>query len=74
MNIPDPIYENLVSGFFGLKVLKFFDADKDPASGIRHLVNTGSGMQNNRIRDSKSKYSEPATMIQKLPSNKDITD
>jgi hypothetical protein len=31
MNFPDIIFENLVSGF-GLKILKFFDAD--PGSGI----------------------------------------
>jgi hypothetical protein len=34
MNIPDHISESLETVFFGLKILKFFDADPDPGSGI----------------------------------------
>ncbi len=30
MNIPDLIFENLVSVFWVKKILKFFDADPDP--------------------------------------------
>jgi hypothetical protein len=33
MNIPDHISENLET-FFGLKILKLFDADNDPGSEI----------------------------------------
>jgi hypothetical protein len=33
MNIPDHISESWKQ-FFGLKILKFFDADPDPGSGI----------------------------------------
>jgi hypothetical protein len=29
-NIPYLIFENLLYKFFGLKILKFFDADPDP--------------------------------------------
>jgi hypothetical protein len=44
MNIPDLILENLVPvSVFGLKILKFFDADLDPGSG-RYVVNLGSEM------------------------------
>jgi hypothetical protein len=30
---------------FGLKILKFFDADADPGSGILNLFDSGSGME-----------------------------
>jgi hypothetical protein len=33
MDIPDHISESLEK-FFGLKIVKFFDADVDPGSGI----------------------------------------
>jgi hypothetical protein len=33
LNIPDLIFENLAK-FFGLKILKLFDADAVPGSGI----------------------------------------
>jgi hypothetical protein len=46
MNIPDHISERLEK-FFGLKILKYFDAD--PGSGIRNLFDSGSG-----IRDGKN--------------------
>ncbi len=38
MNIPDCISESLETKFFGLKILKFFDADSD-------LFDPGSGME-----------------------------
>jgi hypothetical protein len=49
MNIPDHISESLKQ-FFGLKILKFFDADPDLGSGIRNLFDTGSGIQDGKIR------------------------
>ncbi len=42
MNIPDYISESLET-FFGLKILKFFDADS--GSEIRNLFDLGSGME-----------------------------
>jgi hypothetical protein len=48
MNIPDLIFENLVSGFL-VKILKFFDADPDP----------GSGMLSTLIRIRDGRKSEP---------------
>jgi hypothetical protein len=43
LNIPDHISESL-KPFFGLKILKFFDENPDPA-GIRNLFDPGSGME-----------------------------
>jgi hypothetical protein len=34
MNIPDHIFESLETMFWGLKILKFFDVDANPGSGI----------------------------------------
>jgi hypothetical protein len=34
MNIPDHISDSLGETFFGLKILRFFDVDPDPGSGI----------------------------------------
>jgi hypothetical protein len=33
INIPDHISQRLVTIFWGVKILKFFVADKDPGSG-----------------------------------------
>ncbi len=42
MNIPDHISESLETIFFGLKILKFFDADSDPGgSGIFLTLDLG---------------------------------
>jgi hypothetical protein len=56
--IPDLIFENLVSVFW-VKILKLFDADPDPESGILLTLDPGSGMEksdpgsgiNTRIRN-----------------------
>jgi hypothetical protein len=50
MNIPDHISESLETIFFGLKILKFFDADPDLGSGIRSPFDPGSGIQDGKIR------------------------
>jgi hypothetical protein len=42
MNIPDHFHESLKKSFFGLKTLKFFDADRDPGSGMEKF---GSGIR-----------------------------
>jgi hypothetical protein len=34
MNIPDLFLENLMSVYWVKKILKFFDVDPDPGSGI----------------------------------------
>jgi hypothetical protein len=49
MNIPDHFSESVETVFFLLKILKFFDADPDPGSGIRDLVipDPESGMEKN---------------------------
>jgi hypothetical protein len=44
MNIPDHISESLET-FFGLKILKFFDADANPGSVIFFTLDPGSGME-----------------------------
>jgi hypothetical protein len=44
MNIPDHISDSL-ENFFGLKCLKFFDADPDLGSGIFLTLNPGSGIK-----------------------------
>jgi hypothetical protein len=49
MNIPDHISESLET-IFGLKILKFFDADLD-GSGIFLTLYTGSVMEKIRSRD-----------------------
>jgi hypothetical protein len=45
MNVPDNFSESLET-VFGLKLLKFFDADPDPGSRIKDLVYRGSGIRN----------------------------
>jgi hypothetical protein len=50
MNIPDHISESLET-IFGLKILKFFDAD--PGFGIFLTLDPGSGMVKIRIRNSE---------------------
>jgi hypothetical protein len=50
MNIPDHFSESLET-IFGLKILKFFDADSDPGSGIFLTLSPGSGMKKIRIWD-----------------------
>jgi hypothetical protein len=57
MNIPDHISEWLET-FFGLKILKFFDAH--PGSGIFLTLDPGSGMDKIQIRD---KYPGSATLF-----------
>jgi hypothetical protein len=44
MNIPDNISESLET-FFGLKILKFFDAYPVLGSGIFLTLDPGSGME-----------------------------
>jgi hypothetical protein len=56
MNIPDHISESLET-IFGVKLLKFFDADADPGSG--NLFDPGSG-----IRDGKN--SRPESQIRNI--------
>jgi hypothetical protein len=46
MNIPDLVFENFVS-VFELKILKTFDADPDPGSGILSNLEPGSSWINN---------------------------
>ncbi len=43
MNIPDHIFESL-EPILGLKILKFFEGDPDPLSGIFLSLDPGSGM------------------------------
>jgi hypothetical protein len=45
MNIPDHISESSQKQFFGLQILKFFDADPDPGSGIFLTLDPVSGME-----------------------------
>ncbi len=45
MNIPDPIFES-----FGVKILKCFDADPDPGSGIFLNLVPGSGIRDGKIK------------------------
>jgi hypothetical protein len=47
MNIPAHISESLEKNFFGLKILKFCNADLDPGSGIFSIRDPGSGMKIN---------------------------
>ncbi len=56
MNNPDHIFlelRNHFFGFFGVKILKFFDADPGSGSGFRDgdSSDPGSGMEKSRIRD-----------------------
>ncbi len=44
MNIPDYFSESLET-VCGLKILKFFDADPDPGSGILLTFDPGSGLE-----------------------------
>ncbi len=44
MNIPDHICESLET-IFWVKILKFFDVDPDPGSGIFLTLDLGSGME-----------------------------
>ncbi len=48
MNIPDHISESLET-IFGLKILKFFDVDPDPGSGV--FLTPASGMGTNHDPD-----------------------
>ncbi len=51
--ISELMFENLVA-IFGLTILKFFDADPDPGSGIFSTLDSGSG-----IRDAKTRIRDP---------------
>ncbi len=44
MNIPDHISESLET-IFWVKILKFFDVDPDPGSGIFVTLDPGSGIE-----------------------------
>jgi hypothetical protein len=57
MNIPDNNSESLET-IFGVKILKFFDADADSGSG--NLFNPGYGNEKIRIRD---KHPGSATLL-----------
>jgi hypothetical protein len=59
MHIPDHISESLET-IFWVKILKFFDADANPASG--NLFVPGSGMEKIRIRI-RDKYPGSATPL-----------
>jgi hypothetical protein len=50
MNITNHISERLET-IFGLKILKFFGTDPEQGTGIRNLIDPGSGMEQIRIRD-----------------------
>ncbi len=63
MNIPDHISECLEL-FFGLKILKFFDADPDPGSVI--FFYPGSGIQNRKNSDPDPQHFCPVRYIFKL--------
>jgi hypothetical protein len=54
MNIPDLIFEYRVSVIWVLWVLKFFESDTDPGSGILSNLDPGSG-----IRDGKNRNLDP---------------
>jgi hypothetical protein len=60
MNIPDHNSVSLKT-IFGVKILKFFDADADP--GIFLTLDPGSGMEKIWIRD---KHPGSATLTYKL--------
>jgi hypothetical protein len=50
MNIPDLILRTHYQ-FFGIKIVKFFDADPNPGSFQPWIQDPGSGMGRNGIRD-----------------------
>jgi hypothetical protein len=64
MNIPDVIFENLVSVFW-LKILKFFDADLWSAIEILSTLDLGSGMEKigSGILDGKNWIQDPGENI-----------
>jgi hypothetical protein len=41
---PRSFFRELRNSFFGLKMLKFFDEDPDPGSGIFSTLDPGSGI------------------------------
>jgi hypothetical protein len=45
INIPDHIFPRAYKQLFGFKILKFFDADPDPGSGIVFTLDPGSRME-----------------------------
>jgi hypothetical protein len=51
INISDHVSESLET-IFWVKILKIFDADPDPGSGIFLTLDPGSGMEKIRIRGS----------------------
>jgi hypothetical protein len=60
MIIPDNFSESLETVFLGLKMIKFFDPDPDPGSGI--LSTLDPGWKKNRIRDKKN-IPDPARLL-----------
>ncbi len=63
IRIRDDILDHISDGFetiFGIKILKFFDADPDPGSGIFLTLDPGSGMEKFQIRN---KHPGSATLV-----------
>ncbi len=54
MNIIQILFRELKNSFFGLKILKFFDADPDPGSEIRNLFDPGSEIHDGKIQISNN--------------------
>jgi hypothetical protein len=59
INIPDDISESL-EPIFWVKIIKFFNADPDPGSGIFLTLDPGCGMEKIQIRD---EYPGCATLL-----------
>jgi hypothetical protein len=57
MSIQDKISE--LATFFWVKILKFFDVDQDPGSGI---IDCGSGIRGRKIRI-RDKHPGSATLV-----------
>jgi hypothetical protein len=65
MNIPGNFSESF-EHFFGLKIIDFFDADRDLGSGISLTLDPGSGMEK---FESGIRYKHPgsATLRERKP-------
>jgi hypothetical protein len=48
---PESYFRELRNNYFGLKILKFLDADRDPGSEIFLIVDSGSGLEKFGIRE-----------------------
>jgi hypothetical protein len=62
LNIPEHIFGSLET-ILWVKILKFFDADADPDSGIFLTLDPGSGTDKLQIRD---KHPGSATLLKSL--------